>query len=99
MVPQFRCEPDRTACGSVITVMMLLMDLDAPHVNLYIRLRNTAGQVGTPTLTNIWLALELLGALSSLIQSLATLSFAFFSAETLGGVQLLLRNHRSSSNH
>ena len=57
--------------GSVIAVTMLLADSDALHINLYIRLRSTAEQVGTPTLTNIWLALELLGALnSSLIQSL-----------------------------
>ena len=57
--------------------MMLFTDSDALHINLYIKFLKAAEQVGTPTLTNIWLALELLGAFSSnLIQSLyATVSF------------------------
>lgn len=53
------------------TAIKSFSDSDALHTNAKIRLRKTAGQVGTPTLTNIWLALELLGALSkSLVPSL-----------------------------
>ena len=42
-----------------------LAESDNLHIHLYIRFHTTGEQVATPTLTNIWLALQLLGALSS----------------------------------
>ena len=61
----------------VITTRISFTDSDALHINLYITFLRTAAQVGTLTLTNTWLALELLCAFSrSFIQSLyATVSF------------------------
>ena len=51
--------------GLVKAETIPLAESDNRHIHLYIRFRITAEQVGTPTLTNIWLVLQLLGALSS----------------------------------
>ena len=45
------------SAGLVSTRMILFIEVVSLHMQLYMSLHSTAGQVGTSALTNIWLAL------------------------------------------